>query len=278
MNTPGLLITDAEPETVPQNAVFLIYHGDRLLTDMRGASPVPLEGSVLGSLETDADVSLFLGYWQDRACYALAYVDSPQFDPMQFNMGSLYQLLGRVHPELFALAGRGLQIVSWHFDHQFCGRCGAPMQRHPKDRAMSCKPCRQLLYPRLSPAIIVLVTRGNEMLLARNHSFPEGMYSTLAGFVEAGESSEQCVRREVEEETGIIVKDIQYFGSQPWPFPSQLMLGFFAEYDSGVITPDDDEIADAQWFTASNMPATPPAHAISGQLIENFLRRQTEQD
>ena len=148
------------------------------------------------------------------------------------------------------------------------------MDRHPVDRAMSCRPCRNLVYPRLTPAVIVLVTRGHEMLLARNHNFPEGMYSTLAGFLEPGETAEQCVYREVLEESGIKVRDVRYFGTQSWPFPSQLMIGFFAEFESGDIVPEEGEIADAQWFTADSMPMTPPRHAISGQLIEAFLAGQ----
>ncbi|MFT5482354.1 MAG: NAD+ diphosphatase [Halieaceae bacterium] len=277
MINSSLFISEDAPEIIPADAVYLIYHGDRLLTDMRAKTPLPLPAAALVDLETEADCTQFLGYWQGKACYAMSYQQLPVFDPMSYQLGSLYPLLGRVSDELFALAGRGLQIVNWYFDHQFCGRCGEVMVKHPSDRAMTCKPCKQLLYPRLSPAIIVLVTRGDEMLLARNHTFPQGLYSTLAGFVEPGETSEQCVVREVFEETNIRVNNVTYFGSQPWPFPSQLMLGFFASYESGDIVPQENEIADAQWFTAEKMPMTPPPHAISGQLIADFIGRKQVQ-
>jgi NAD+ diphosphatase len=259
------------PADISIDAVFLLFQGDRILTSMRNPEPMPLHRTAFDQLESDPDCTHFLGYWDGHACYASAYMQIPAFDAMQYSLGSLYQLLGRVDDELFALAGRGLQVVNWYYDHQYCGRCGQAMVVHHTDRAMTCKPCRQMLYPRLTPAIIVLVTRGDEMLLARNHNFPEGLYSTLAGFVEPGETSEQCVYREVLEETGIQVRGIEYFGSQSWPFPSQLMLGFFARYESGDIVPEDGEIADAQWFSREQMPVTPPRHAISGQLIEAFL-------
>lgn len=269
--TKSRLILGETPADVPDDAVFLVFQGDRLLTDMRGLQPVPVQKAAVDQLELAPDCTHFLGFWDGHACYVASYQQMPTFDAMQYNLGNLYQLLGRVDDELFALAGRGLQVSTWFYDHQFCGKCGQQMVMHATDRAMTCRPCRQMLYPRLTPAIIVLVTKGSEMLLARNHSFPEGMYSTLAGFVEPGETSEQCVYREVLEETGIKVKNIEYFGSQSWPFPSQLMLGYFARYESGDIVPEEGEIADAQWFTKDRMPMTPPRHAISGKLIEAFI-------
>jgi NAD+ diphosphatase len=145
------------------------------------------------------------------------------------------------------------------------------MEPHKQDRAMACPSCHLISYPRLSPSIIVLVTKGEEMLLARNANWPAKMYSTLAGFVEPGESIEQTVHREVFEEVGLKVKSLKYFGSQSWPFPNSLMLGFHAEYAGGDIVCQPEEIADAQWFTKDSMPQTPPKTAISGWLIEEFL-------
>lgn len=147
------------------------------------------------------------------------------------------------------------------------------MVLHSQDRAMSCESCRLINYPRLSPSIIVLVTKGEEMLLARNANWPAKMYSTLAGFVEPGESIEQTVHREVFEEVGLKVQKLKYFGSQSWPFPNSLMLGFHAEYAGGDIVCQPEEIADAQWFTKDSMPQTPPKTAISGWLIEEFLEQ-----
>lgn len=137
---------------------------------------------------------------------------------------------------------------------------------------MTCQDCRVINYPRLSPSIIVLVTRGDEMLLARNANWPTNMYSTLAGFVEPGESIEQTVHREVMEEVGLRVRNLRYFGSQSWPFPNSLMLGFHAEYEGGDIVCQPDEIADAQWFSKDTLPQTPPKTAISGWLIDEFIQ------
>ena len=137
---------------------------------------------------------------------------------------------------------------------------------------MTCADCRIVNYPRLSPSIIVLITKGEEMLLARNANWPTNMYSTLAGFVEPGESIEQTVHREVHEEVGLRVENLKYFGSQSWPFPNSLMLGFHAEYRDGDIVCQPGEIADAQWFTKDTLPQTPPKTAISGWLIDEFIQ------
>ena len=214
----------------------------------------------------------FLGHYLNRPCFAVSAQGqhSEGFSPV-----GLRGLLGRTAQSLFYLAGRAQQVLEWHETHQFCGRCGAPMQDHPNDRAKQCPSCRLINYPRLSPSIIVLVTRGDEMLLARNAAWPNGMYSTLAGFVEAGESIEQTVHREVFEEVGLTVKNLEYFGSQSWPFPNSLMLGFHAEYADGDIVCQDDEIADAQWFSPDKLPQIPPKTAISGWLIQEFVERRS---
>ena len=145
---------------------------------------------------------------------------------------------------------------------------------HPTERAKECPQCGRLHFPRLAPAIIVLVERGHEMLLARARRFPTVMYSTLAGFVEPGETLEEAVVREVKEESGITVKDIRYFGSQPWPFPHSLMIGFTAVYESGEITLGDEENIDAGWFSADNLPPLPGKISIARKLIDWFLEKQ----
>jgi NAD+ diphosphatase len=140
--------------------------------------------------------------------------------------------------------------------------------------AKQCPQCGFVSFPRISPAIIVLVEHDGKALLARSPRFKEGLFSTLAGFVEPGETLENAVRREVKEEAGINVKNIRYFGSQPWPFPDSLMIGFTAEYACGEITVDNNEILDARWFSADNMPEIPGKISISRALIDWFLDRQ----
>lgn len=179
-------------------------------------------------------------------------------------------------PPFFQLAGRALQIAQWFYDHQYCGRCGRATQQDEIDRATSCSHCSLRFYPRLSPCMIVLVTRGDELLLAHHQRATRVVYSTLAGFVEAGESVEDCVRREVMEEVGVTVGELHYFQSQPWPFPSQLMLGFFATYESGEINVDPKEIRDAKWFRYDQLPAIPAKASVAGQLIAHYVRQRQQ--
>lgn len=176
--------------------------------------------------------------------------------------------------ELFRTAGAALQKIEWLRTHRFCARCGTPTVRHPVHEAQSCPSCNQLHFPRLSPAVIVLVQRGREMLLARSPHFPEGVYSTLAGFVEPGESLEDTIHREIREEVGVEVGNLRYFSSQPWPFPHSLMVGFVADWAAGDIRLDDDEIEDAGWFSPERMPPRLPFQAsIARRLVDDFLHR-----
>lgn len=176
----------------------------------------------------------------------------------------------------FQLAGRALQIAQWFYDHRYCGRCGQKTDHDTIDRAKVCTGCELRFYPRISPCMIVLVTRGEEILLAHHQRASRVMYSTLAGFVEAGESLEDCVKREVMEEVGISVNKLEYFRSQPWPFPSQLMLGFFAEYAAGDIQIDPFEIVDAKWFRYDQLPQTPAPASVAGQLIAHYVERMRQ--
>ncbi len=172
---------------------------------------------------------------------------------------------------LFNIASRAHQILTWDRNHQFCGRCGAPLQLKADERAKQCLVCHLLVFPRISPCVIVLIHRGNELLLARSPHFRPGIYSALAGFVEPGESAEEAVVREVREEVKIEIKNLNYVTSQSWPFPDSFMLGFIAEYASGEIQRDPKEIEDAQWFSISALPPLPAAMSIARKLINKFL-------
>lgn len=171
----------------------------------------------------------------------------------------------------FELLSRGAQIAVWHDRHRYCGHCGEPISADAVELAKVCGACGLSVYPRISPCIIVLVVDGDRCLLAHNPRFPAGRFSTLAGFIEAGESAEAAVAREVREEVGVEVRNIRYVGSQAWPFPHSLMLGFFADYAGGEIRPDGVEITEAGWFTRDALPDTPPPFSISRQLIERFV-------
>lgn len=175
----------------------------------------------------------------------------------------------------FQLIGYAGQIATWAEQYRFCGNCGRPMQRVTGEHGMHCELCAVTHYPRLSPSMIVLITRGEEILLARSSRFPPGMFSTLAGFVEPGETVERCVVREVREEVGLEISDLQYITSQSWPFPHSLMLGFHARYAAGEIVPQPDEIEDARWFRLDQLPQLPPPRTISRYLIDLYLARQS---
>lgn len=177
-------------------------------------------------------------------------------------------------PAEWSAAALASQVLHWDRTSRFCGDCGSPMtQPDPRERARRCGRCGHAVHPRVSPCVIVLVHDGERMLLARQAAWPAGRYGLVAGFVEAGESLEACVRREVAEETGLDVDEVAYQGSQPWPFPHQLMAGFFARYAGGEVALRDGELEDARWFEPGALPTLPPRLSIARSLIEHFLRR-----
>ena len=253
------------------DSLYFAFKGDQLICKSSAGMPEPITGDDFRWFDVEVLSKHYLGRYRGVASYALGVQGDV---PEGYGLTGLRGILGKTSMPTFYLAGRALQVVEWHNTNQYCGRCGQLTDDHPQDRAKLCKKCGLIAYPRLSPSIIVLVTKGEEMLLARNAAWPNGMFSTLAGFVEAGESIEQTVHREVFEEVGLKVNNLRYFGSQSWPFPNSLMLGFHAEYDSGDITCQPGEIAEAKWFNKDNLPQTPPKTAISGWLIDEFIDPQ----
>lgn len=228
---------------------------------------------VADRVEHDQGGVHFLGMFGDQACWA---VDVPfGDDPSDGAAVDLYTYYARASETEWLIAGRAVQIAEWARTHRFCGRCATPTEAQMSDRSMKCPSCGLVAYPRLAPAMITLVTRGEgadqEALLARGVQFRAPMYSCLAGFVEAGESLESAVIREVAEEVGVVVGNIRYRGSQPWPFPHSLMIGFHADYVSGDIVCDPTEILDAQWYRRDALPPIPPAISIARKLIDEWL-------
>lgn len=191
--------------------------------------------------------------------------------PPPFDLMNLRMLAAFVDASLFGIIGRAMHTCDWLTTSRFCGRCGTATTRHAKERCMVCPSCDLHTYPRISPAIITLVRKGDLALLASNAKFPGAFYSTLAGFADIGESLEETLVREVREEVGIAVKDVRYFGSQPWPFPNSLMIAFTAEWESGEIVVDGVELSDAKWFRADDLPMIPPPLSIARRLIDAWV-------
>jgi NAD+ diphosphatase len=223
-------------------------------------------------IEADATPH-FLGRLDGRDVFAVAAAGGSGLValPPPLELVGLRALHGAVDEVVFGIAARAVQIIDWAATHRFCGRCATATERAPGERAMRCPSCGLSAYPRIAPAIIVLVRKGDQALLAHGARFPAPFYSTLAGFVEPGESLEETLVREVKEEVGIDVGDIRYFGSQSWPFPHSLMLGFSATWKSGEIVCEPSEILDAKWFDAAALPVIPPPMSISRKLIDAWL-------
>lgn len=191
---------------------------------------------------------------------------------LPFVSADLREVLSQTDSEdEFSVVSAAAQVVTWHASFKFCPRCATKLNLDKVDLAKVCPSCGHHQYPRLSPCIIVLVRKEDKCLLAHSSKFKSGRYSTLAGFIEAGESAEHAVEREVMEEVGIKVKNIEYICSQSWPFPHSFMLGFMADYCEGEITPDGEEILSADWFGIDDLPTIPPKFTISRQLIDRFI-------
>jgi NAD+ diphosphatase len=274
MNTDHSFVAGIVPPTQRSDpAWWFAFMGDRLLVH------VDSSGVKVPYLRNFDELGLtvlrqqYLGRLDRRHCFS---VEVPEGigAPAGMAIEGLRQVYGRLDENLFWIAARGVQIVDWDRTHQFCGRCGAPTEKKATERAKLCPRCGLHHFPRLAPAIIVLVERDHALLLARSRHFAKGMYSVIAGFVEPGETLEEAVVREVREEIGISIKDVRYFGSQPWPFPHSLMIGFTATYEGGEIVLDDSEIEDAGWFTRDNLPPLPGKISIARKLIDGFLEKQ----
>jgi NAD+ diphosphatase len=212
--------------------------------------------------------TLYLGRLGGEDCWA-AELDAKAAAPeARFAWAGLRTLFSVLDDDHFALAGRAVQLIDWDRTHQFCGRCGARTEAKRDERSRVCPACKLSSYPRVAPAIMALVRRGTQLLLARSPHFPPGMYSALAGFVEPGESLEQCLAREVAEEVGVRVNNIRYFASQSWPFPHSMMIAFMCDWVSGEIRPQAGEIEAAEWFEVLQLPKLPSKISIARGLID----------
>jgi NAD+ diphosphatase len=259
MFSPGILSTATE------GRLYVITGQSLCVThDDAGAPGIPL-GPV-------PDGAIFLGELDERPCFAWLLGDGDAA-PDGTRPIAMRQLFGALPDADFGVGSRALGLTAWDRDHRFCGRCGASTERSRTERVRICSRCGHEAYPRLSPAIIALVERDGRALLARNARIALPFFTTLAGFVEVGETLEDAVAREIHEEAGIAITDVRYFGSQPWPFTGSLMIGFTARWAGGEIVADSREIADAAWFALDELPRIPPKLSIARELIDDFVRR-----
>ena len=267
MFTPaGFVSAHAMPAELPASALVFAFRGEKILVGGDEKSPSILTSGEF--LATGlAGPCHYLGVYQGVPCVASTLAeDAAEVEGLRY--AGLRSLFFAVPESLVAIAGRAFQIIEWDRTHRYCGRCGTPTHDKPGERAKECGRCGYVAYPRVSPAMMALVTRGRELLLARAHRFPQGMFSALAGFVEPGETIEDCIVREVREEVGVEVANLAYFASQSWAFPHSLMIAFTAEYAGGDVRCDDSEIAEARWFPADALPPRPPSLSIARRLID----------
>ncbi|MDD2613909.1 MAG: NAD(+) diphosphatase [Methanosarcina sp.] len=270
---PNFTIGVEPPANRTEKAFWFIFRGREILLKLNNNPGVIPKLLDFGELGLSGIREQYLGALEGTHCYSVELPGDAQVpDGMKFV--DLRQAYSEMSEKCFALVNKAVQIMEWDRTNQFCSRCGTKTLRKPEERGKECPDCGELFYPRISPAVIVLIRKGKEILLARSPNFPPDMYSLIAGFVEPGESAEAAVIREIREEVGIEVKNITYFGTQAWPFPNSLMIGFTAEYDSGDIRPDGFEIEDAKWFSVENLPVLPGKISIARKLIDSFLKEE----
>ncbi|HTS53197.1 MAG TPA: NAD(+) diphosphatase [Burkholderiales bacterium] len=260
------------PGALNEPAHWFLFQGAQLLVHRaEGRAWVPLVAHPR-ELGLEPLRTQYLGTLSRQHCYsAECAAGTPA--PDSYAWSGLRALFGLFDDVGFALAGRALQIMDWDRSHQYCGRCGTPTSPKSGERARECPNCGQVHYPRIAPAVMALVQRRDQLLLARSPHFVPGMHSALAGFVEPGESLEQCLVREVKEEVGVEVANLRYFSSQSWPFPHSLMIAFNCDWAAGEISPDPSEIEAAGWFSLENLPVLPNKISVARRLIDATIAR-----
>lgn len=272
MTQGGFLPGHRGPAFVAEEIVCCLFQGNRVLIarDEKGAPRLPRLDA--GACGLPLKSALYLGRLDGNHCYGLHLPPGAKL-PGGLELLGLRALILEGNDLASALAGQAFQLLEWERTHRFCGSCGAPTVPHAADRAVECVECRLVYYPRIAPVMMALVHRGRELLLTRKPGYASGRYTVVAGFVEAGESLEQCLAREVREEVGVEIRAPRYFGSQPWPFPNSLVMAFSAEWAGGEVLPDPAELEEAQWFSIDALPDLPEPVHISRQLIDDTVAR-----
>ena len=266
-------------ETFNEDSQLIIFCDNKILYDqkentysfqIKDLSPIKQLGPYLSIASIDS-----------RQVYVLE-VDSSEeilgifMDPQSISFVDIWQIIGFLDQTSFLLISRASILISWSKNNFFCAKCGGENTFNLKESAFDCSCNNFPKYPTISPCIITLIYDANRILLGRSKFFPPNMYSTLAGFIEAGENAEEALIREVKEEVNVVVSNIKYHSSQSWPFPAQLMIGFLCKYEAGEIALNDKELEDARWFDVNDLPIIPPETSISGQLIRSYIEDHLE--
>ena len=274
MNNKFKIVSNAYKKSKASDLYFTFFNGNILVNKEGNTIKIPNLDEIK-KLNIKYENEFFLGEIISKSCFGIEA--SLEFNlPENYELIPLYEFGALIDEEFFLAAGRANQILNWDKTHRFCGRCGSKTENKKDELAKVCPSCNHVMYPVICPAIIVAVTKGDKILLAHNRDFNNNMYSLVAGFVEAGEDIKSTVKREVFEEVGIKIKNIKFHMSSPWSFPNSLMIGFFAEYESGEIKVDGNEIVDADWFTKDNFPNIPQKFTLARKIIDEFIERNKE--
>jgi NAD+ diphosphatase len=258
------------------SALWFPFQKDKLLVQTQGENVALLQGDELLFTQLPHEEILFIGTLAEQPCLALTI--SPEAElPEGWRALGLRELYNLVEGVEYTVASYAFQLIKWHQTSHYCPVCTSPMVSIPGGWGRQCTNNDYSAYPPVVPAMIVLVHDGGERILLVHKPGYGKRYGLMAGFVEPGESLEECVRREVKEEAGIEITDLKYQSSQSWPFPSQLMAGFTARYHSGTPHPQEDELDDVAWFTRDTLPEFPPPSSIAYQLITTWLKQQENQ-
>lgn len=252
---------------LPDDYILHFNDNQLLLNEDNGIYALP----TLSDFESHPSGLSFFFTLNGRRCFWVKEVEGLTPKASYQDIGFLRNLPQK---EVAWVGAVAIQLKDWYLQNQYCGRCGSKTRHKNDERAIECTDCHHVIYPRISPAIIVAITSGNKILLANNVNFPPQLYSLLAGYADVGESIEQTLVREIREEVGLEVTNVRYYKSQPWPYSGSMMLGFVAEADDQQpIQIDGKEIADAQWFKRGHLPSKlPHSGSIAGEMIACFER------
>ena len=259
-----LLIEDME------NILWFVFYKDKLLVRLKDNKVYIPSLKDLDILDMNGVNEEYIGMLDDNPCY---FIELKEEETIKEDMlfAGLRELMDFIDHETFFLAGKALQLIIFNRNNKYCGKCGQVTVKRSNKNSRVCSDCGLVIYPKISPAVMIAITKGDKILLASNSKFRSNYYSVLAGFVDPGERLEDAIKREVMEEVGIEIKNVKYFGSQPWPFPDALMIAFIAEYDKGEVKVDDKELVEAKWFSIDNMPDIPGPISLSRKLIDWFI-------